>query len=136
MEKMQKDKRVTSVGVDDVQMFLAIPGGESFTVSIRGREFLEHSGEYFNFKFFQYLGRNEFYIGSTFRKNLPLDEPHNLGAPGTAAHVQLELDGIDNSRSAKGFVCLERGGDYPKGVIYCAEEKAFSLIAMFDFKSG
>jgi hypothetical protein len=25
--KMQKDKRVTSVGVGDVQMFLAIPGG-------------------------------------------------------------------------------------------------------------
>ncbi len=133
---MQKDKRVTRVGVGDVQMFLAIPGGESFTVSIRGREFLEHYKEYFNFKYFQYLGSNEFYIGSSFDRNLPLNVPHDLGAPGTAAHVHLELDGIDNSRSAKGFVCLERGGDYPKGVIYCAEEKAFSLIAMFDFKSS
>lgn len=133
---MQKDKRVTRVGVGDVQMFLAIPGGGSFTVSIRGREFLEHYKEYFNFKYFQYLGSNEFYIGSSFDRNLPLNVPHDLGAPGTAAHVHLELDGIDNSRSAKGFVCLERGGDYPKGVIYCAEEKAFSLIAMFDFKSS
>jgi hypothetical protein len=135
MEKMQKDKRATSVGVGDVQMFLAIPGGEDFTVSIRGKEFLEHDGGYFKFKFFKYLDWNEFYIGSRFDKNLPLNVPHNLGGPGTVAHVQLELDGIDNSRSAKGFVCLERGGDYPKGVIYCAEEKAFSLIAMFDFKS-
>ncbi|WP_242209562.1 MULTISPECIES: hypothetical protein [unclassified Pseudomonas] len=133
---MQKDKRVTSVGVGDVQMFLATPDGESFTVSIRGREFLEHNGEYFRFKFFQYLGKNEFYIGSGIDKKLPLNVPHSLGNPGTAAHVQLELDGIDNSRSAKGFVCLERGGDYPKGVIYCSEEKAFSLIAMFDFKNS
>jgi hypothetical protein len=136
MEKMQKDKRATSVGVGDVHMFLTIPGGESFTVSIRGREFLEHSGESFSFKFLQDLGRNEFYIGSTIDKKLPLNVVYKLGEIGTAAHVHLELDGIDNSRNAQGFVCLERGGDYPKGVIFCTEEKAFNLIAMFDFKSS
>lgn len=69
-------------------------------------------------------------------KNLQLNVPHDLGGPGTVANVHLELDQIDNSRRAKGFVCLERGGDYPKGVIFCAEEKAFSLIAMFDFKNN
>lgn len=116
--------------------FWRFPGGEALPSQFVVESFLEHSGEYFNFKFFQYVGRNEFYIGSSFRKNLPLNEPHNLGGPGATAHVHLELDGIDNSRSAKGFVCLERGGDYPKGVIYCAEEKAFSLIAMFDFKNS
>jgi len=133
---MQKDKRVASDGVGDVHMFLTIPEGANFTVSIHGREFLRHDGENFHFMFFQYLGRNEFYVGSTFKKDLLLNVPHNLGSPGTDAHVQLELDGIDNSRSAEGFVCLERGGDYPKGVIYCSEEKAFSLIAMFDFKNS
>ncbi|WP_236187479.1 hypothetical protein [Pseudomonas pharyngis] len=115
--------------------FWRFPGGH-FTVSIRGREFLQHSGEHFHFKFFQYLGSNEFYVGSTFYKNLQLNVPHELGGPGSVAGVHLELDGIDNSRRAKGFVCLERGGDYPKGVIFCAEEKAFSLIAMFDFKNN